>query len=1535
MATGAPRTSPQPSQRDVLASILARPDVQRLVSHGRAEAARRGVNVVVRIPVRGLVRDGAPVHGIKILCHPPPHAGLDVAFDMTEAPDAAGAAAPTEGARGGAGPAGDASSGHAASAGAASSPPPPPPAPVAAISVDVVEDAGESAASVPAQSDVVSVRVEWRVVENAASAERFVMQFALASDIAAARAAARASADAGGAGGKRRGKKGRKKQGGAGASAGTAADGGDLVAAKIAAAFREADGAATSDMMPTVPGSDDAPVRRCVLTDVERGAEYVFRVCYANDAAEDAALIECGSTTLTTPPGRPSIPGPPCSAGATRTGLKVRWAKADERGSPISEYVVQMASVGSIGDDATAREAHMRFTEIYRGEEAMCSVSRLLPGSRFAFRVSAANGIGVSDWTEPVELSTNGSVPLPPVDLRTRDAEARSVHVEWRPPLRSNGSPVTGYVLEVCCEARSSDFMPAYNGANLSYHHTGLEPVTLYRYRVKACNALGQSEWSEVVECQTAGCAPDAPPPLRIARETSKRRREDSDTVRLTWDAADGSVFRVQLAAESGGGFAVVYEGPGPSCVLADLDPGGRYSARLCAGNEYGWSEYSDVLSFSVQSTVPAVPDAPTVKVVKANEVSLSWEEPALHGSSLRGYEVSLRHVGPVVPPQPDLPARHPRTVARRPANHPSWQLTSSVQLPVIKFDDAPVAARPGEMASPDDLAALVADASAAEATSADADDSAWRVGDSCDALYASDGLWYAGVIIALEGEMASVSFTGYGNTESMHVDDLRRRLRVGSSCEAVSPEEEWHSAVVAEVLAEGYTVCFESSSSRADVPSAAVRGLEQHEDGGAGAPSLTHRAVERSQAAAGSATVGAGGSWSDVLLRKADVGRATKRPVHRTRGTQPAAAVASETVPVPIAVKSPVGSGSAVVGGAGGPARKADGASAQDASAAVDGAIRVVYRGQRRSCVVSGLVAGHDYVVTVSCENEVGSSGPSAESQFSTAPAAPDPPSHVRVETKSTTALEVVVGDVPDVHGMPLKAWRVQVADGEAGGSGDAKPGARVVFLEPTVLAEPRGTVRDLRSGAVYWVRAAAENDAGLSSWSTPVCARTLASPPSPPPSVSCTGYLADDVGAVEDAVKAAVGDAFLRLSNAGERSSSQVVDLDAAVGSVARPMRPGAPRTDATRSVLVASWDAPDEAHGAALLRYDAELSVRGAGDDRYSDWSCVYSGPSSELALLAPPAGGSVRVRVAAVNSEGAGPFCEAASLKAEAVPPGVVRHVDVGTITHSTIQLSWREPASGGARVASYVVQRLALSGDEDVIPESPAASSVVEANVRQRSHHLKKLAAGSRYALRVAAANVVGVGPFSEWRVIETLAAPAVPPPVPPAPKASIKARDAEGVVVVCTWEATRGATGCIVEMETEAAGGRTSDEVACEGKRTRREFRVVDSRSCRFRVAATNEHGRSAMGPWSSTVELVAQVQSRAPEAGKAKRRTRRAEDAKRDEGKAAPAPSAAEQKRRVQQLLRAKQSGVPSWVYVVGAGVVAAAVWWFWASDE
>ena len=219
--------------------------------------------------------------------------------------------------------------------------------------------------------------------------------------------------------------------------------------------------------------------------------------------------------------------------------------------------------------------------------------------------------------------------PAAPTGLTATAVSSSQVALSWTDASINE----TGFKIERCTGAGCTDFMQiATVGAGMTnYANTGLSASTSYSYRVRATNAVGDSDYSNSATAVTpaAPTVPAAPTNL-VATAVS------STQINLTWvdNATDETGFKIERCTGAGcTNFAQIATiGAGvTNYANTGLSASTSYSYRVRATNAVGDSDYSNTAT-AVTLAAPAPPAAPTnltATAVSKSQINLAWADNA------------------------------------------------------------------------------------------------------------------------------------------------------------------------------------------------------------------------------------------------------------------------------------------------------------------------------------------------------------------------------------------------------------------------------------------------------------------------------------------------------------------------------------------------------------------------------------------------------------------------------------------------------------------------------------------------------------------------------------------------------------------------------------------------------------------------------------------------------------------------------------------------------------------------------------------
>ena len=369
---------------------------------------------------------------------------------------------------------------------------------------------------------------------------------------------------------------------------------------------------------------------------LDPGTTRYYRVAAVNQHGRGPWTTERVSATTSRLPGRPTrltaeAQGP--------SEIELEWTAPSLGGGSITGYRIEWSSTGRSGWQslvANTRNARTTYTD-----------TRLDPGTTRYYRVAAINSAGRGPWSDDASATTEVTVPGVPTGLRaTPDGLKGSTQIRltWRAPSNDGGSAITGYRIERGITRGGPWIIQvASTGSTATtYLHTGLAPNTTRFYRVRALNAQGSGEPSNVAEGETNAARPGQPRNLS-ARATGPT------SITLAWQApaSDGGEritgYTIRERVPNGtwitiqsntGSTATTFEHTG-------LRPASAYRYQVAAINSVGAGQWSFEASTITYPEAPGAPVGLTARAVGTSRIDLSWSAPRSDGGApILGYRI-------------------------------------------------------------------------------------------------------------------------------------------------------------------------------------------------------------------------------------------------------------------------------------------------------------------------------------------------------------------------------------------------------------------------------------------------------------------------------------------------------------------------------------------------------------------------------------------------------------------------------------------------------------------------------------------------------------------------------------------------------------------------------------------------------------------------------------------------------------------------------------------------------------------------------
>lgn len=190
--------------------------------------------------------------------------------------------------------------------------------------------------------------------------------------------------------------------------------------------------------------------------------------------------------------GRPAAPSGLTATVASNTSVQLNWTD-----NATDETQIRVE----------AKRGNGSYQEVLSlaANATSATVTGLLPGTAYTFRVRARNGAGFSPFSNEASATTTGSAqpPAAPTRLVATTLSATAIRLTWQD--RANDE--TAYLVERSSPAEAFTQIASLPAGATAFDATGLTADTPYSFRVRAQSAAGRSPFSNTAAATTAGGA--------------------------------------------------------------------------------------------------------------------------------------------------------------------------------------------------------------------------------------------------------------------------------------------------------------------------------------------------------------------------------------------------------------------------------------------------------------------------------------------------------------------------------------------------------------------------------------------------------------------------------------------------------------------------------------------------------------------------------------------------------------------------------------------------------------------------------------------------------------------------------------------------------------------------------------------------------------------------------------------------------------------------------------------------------------------
>ena len=226
----------------------------------------------------------------------------------------------------------------------------------------------------------------------------------------------------------------------------------------------------------------------------------------------------------------------------------LNWTVTDDGNSPIQMFLPQFKQE----NDSTFHYTHDKVG----ANQTAIVIEKLLPDTKYQFKISAKNEIGsgpVTEWNNLVKTLTEDPIFTPIVEVKGNSHS--TITIGWQPPSPELLDYIHYYEVIVFQADNKTveEAIHPQNSRNLPYMVINLKTATEYFFKVRACSEYNKEcgKWSEIVNGTTMDGQASAPLDVKIMcfhHNVSRR-----NVVTIEWNAPsnpNGIVMSYQVVLD-------------------------------------------------------------------------------------------------------------------------------------------------------------------------------------------------------------------------------------------------------------------------------------------------------------------------------------------------------------------------------------------------------------------------------------------------------------------------------------------------------------------------------------------------------------------------------------------------------------------------------------------------------------------------------------------------------------------------------------------------------------------------------------------------------------------------------------------------------------------------------------------------------------------------------------------------------------------------------------------------------------------------
>ena len=335
-------------------------------------------------------------------------------------------------------------------------------------------------------------------------------------------------------------------------------------------------------------------------TGLQPNTQYCYKVRRYSSPGSNLS----GEACATTPDAPPAAPARLTITATTYNQISLQWADLsnNENGFQIERSPDGAAwnKIPDVGANSTT----------YNDQSVQAQ-------TRYYYRVRAVNAAGPSAFSNIVDATTPVGPPAAPQNLVATAASTTQINLTWNAIAN-----VTNILIERSPNGNDNwNQIASLLGTATSYNDANLTQNTHYYYRIRATNASGNGQYSNVADATTPDAPPLAPARLTITATTYNQ-------ISLQWaDLSNNEAgFQIERSPDGAAWTKIADAGVNTTTYIDQtVAPQIHYYYRVRAVNGAGPSGYSNIVDTTTPVGPPTAPQNLVATAASTTQINLTW----------------------------------------------------------------------------------------------------------------------------------------------------------------------------------------------------------------------------------------------------------------------------------------------------------------------------------------------------------------------------------------------------------------------------------------------------------------------------------------------------------------------------------------------------------------------------------------------------------------------------------------------------------------------------------------------------------------------------------------------------------------------------------------------------------------------------------------------------------------------------------------------------------------------------------------------